>query len=715
MVGHVDHITYQNHDNGFVIARFIPDTGFTDLTIKGIIPGLKPGEYLEIDGKWVSDKTWGRQFEIDSFKPLMPVSIKGIENYLGSGLIPGVGPETAKKLTRHFRKNTLEILDKQPEKLTDVPGIGKVTASKIIAGWSETTTLRDTMIFLHEHEISAKIAIKIIKKYSNSTLEKLRENPYRLADDIFGIGFKKADQVAQKLGVPLNDPRRLEGAVKYILTLSLNDGHCYLEFPEIVERGGELLNLEQHDLEEIIQGLLKKDDLKQDRDAIYLPAYFVSEERSAKLVTQKLAQPPVEIDTHALSRKLEIEESRAGYQLNDDQRAAVIQALNSPFMILTGGPGTGKSTAMHFLVRLAEQSKKRVLLASPTGRAAKRLEETSGRPASTIHRLLEYNPHAPGGFTRNQDNPLDGNLLIIDEASMIDLILFYNLLKAVPREMQILLVGDPDQLPSVGAGNILKDLLAVREIDRIKLTQIFRQAEKSLIVQNAHLIVSGRRIIFKPREDMEKDFRFIPEANPELAAKKIVQIITTKFTNNINPIRDIQVLSPMHMGPAGAKNLNLILQDTLNPKKRAIDEFDYYGRKFRIGDRVMQIKNNYDKEIFNGDVGFIENVDTTKNEIQVMFDRRIIYKSRDLDELVLAYAVTIHKSQGSEYPVVIMPILTQHFVMLRRNLLYTGITRAKKLAVIVGSEKAINIAIRRDDTGRRNTNLTSRITTQLTT
>lgn len=706
--GQIDLITQQNPDSGWVVARIVPDDGRAPIKIVGIIPGLKLGESLEIEGHWEESK-WGRQLQIEKVKMLLPTTIKGIEVYLGSGIIPGVGPKTAKKLTRHFKNKILHILDNEPERISEVPGIGKKILETIISGWKANTSSRDIMMFLEEHGISPRMTGKILKEYGDSALLKLRENPYRLADDVIGIGFKKADQIAQKLGVPLNDKRRLESAIKYILKTALNDGHCYLEMPEIVEYAGELLNLQTHDLEEIIDSLLKKDQLKKDGENIYLPAWYVSESKSAQLIEKKLSNPSEILDVDELERKLEIEEIRAEYKLNYEQRQAVLRAMNSPVMILTGGPGTGKSTAMHFLVRVAEQMKKRVLLASPTGRAAKRLEETTGRPASTIHRLLEYHPKFPGGFQKNEENQLEGEFLIIDEASMIDLILFYHLLKAVPRNMQILFVGDPDQLPSVGAGNVLADMLAVREIDRVKLTEIFRQAERSMIVKNAHKIISGQQIITQPQENMEHDFRFIEEDDPYRAAARIVNIITKKFSDKIDKIRDIQILSPMHMGPVGAKNLNKVIQDEINPVTRSIDELDYFGRKFRINDRVMQIKNNYEKEVFNGDIGFVENIDSVQNEIHVRFDKMVIYKKKDLDELYHAYAITIHKSQGSEYPVVIMPILTQHFIMLRRNLLYTGLTRAKQLSVIVGSKKAINIAIQRDDVGKRNSMLTERI------
>jgi exodeoxyribonuclease V alpha subunit len=707
--GQVDHITFQNEENGYVVARLIPDDHPVPVTIVGVIPGLKVGEYLEIEGEWKRHPKFGPQVEVEKFKPLMPATIKGIEAYLGSGMISGIGPANAKKIVKHFKKDTIAILTTNPERVTEVPGIGKVKAASIIKSWREGAAIRDTMMFLQEHMISPKIAIRIIREYGDNALNRLRENPYRLADDVFGIGFKKADEVAQKLGVPINDPRRLEGAVKYILNLALNEGHCYLDMQAIVEKGVELLDLQPQDVESIIADIIQKEDLKKDEEAIYLPAYYVSEENVSKLVSRKLASPPNPLDDKEMYKLLEIEEARAGYKLNDQQSKAVIQSLNSPFMVLTGGPGTGKSTAMHFLVRIAERLKKRVLMASPTGRAAKRLEETTGRSASTIHRLLEYNPSVPGKFVKNEQNKLDGDLLIIDEASMIDLILFYNLMKAIPPEMQILLVGDPDQLPSVGAGNVLSDILGVRDVDRIRLTQIFRQAEKSMIVQNAHRVITGRKMLYEPMPNMEKDFRFMEENEPEKAARMIIDVIQSKFSEKVDPIRDIQVLTPMHMGPVGAKNLNNVLQETLNPLQSKIDELDYYGRKFRIGDRVMQIKNNYDKEVFNGDVGFIENVDTVNGQIDIIYDRKVTYKSGDLDELAHAYAITIHKSQGSEYPVVIMPILTTHYIMLRRNLLYTGLTRAKKLVVIIGSKMALDIAIKRDDVGHRNTKLTERI------
>ena len=707
--GQVDHITFQNDENGYVVARLIPEDSPIPITIVGVIPGLKVGEFLEVEGTWKRHPKFGAQIEIESFKPIMPATSKGIETYLGSGLIPGLGPVLAERIVRKFKAKTIEILNTTPEKIMEVTGIGTKKGMAIIKGWKDGATIRDMMIFLQEHAISPNLATRIIRQYGENALNKLRENPYRLADDIFGVGFKKADEVARKLGVPLNDPRRLEGAIKYILTNALNDGHCFLGFNEILERGGELINLPVENVEQIVTNMVEAGDLKKDDDAIYLPAYFVSENQAAKRVGRILSEPPKQLDEARLSSYLDEEESRAGYKLNTDQRKAVVTALNSPFMILTGGPGTGKSTAMHFLVRLCERIEKRVLLASPTGRAAKRLEETTGRPASTIHRLLEYNPKFADGFMRNENNPLDGNFLIIDEASMIDLILFHNLLKAIPKGLQVLLVGDPNQLPSVGAGNVLSDLLSIREIDRIQLTQIFRQAEKSMIIVNAHRILAGMKLLSTPIRDMIHDFRFIPEDDPEEAAQKVIDIVTKKFSEQVDPIRDIQVLSPMHNGAPGAKNLNRLLQDALNPKGSEKETLEYFGRQFRIGDRVMQIKNNYEKEVFNGDIGFIDGIDRENGIVKVMFDRIVDYKSSDLDELQHAFAVTIHKSQGSEYPVVIMPILTQHFMMLRRNLLYTGITRAKRLVVIIGSQRALNIAISRDDVGCRNTNLAARI------
>ena len=707
--GRVEHITYQNKENGYVIARLMPDEEGLSITIVGTMPGLKIDECIEIEGVWEVHQKYGRQLKVEMYKTLSAPSLSGIEAYLASGVIYGIGPGYARKIVNHFKGKTLEILDKTPERVMEVKGVGKKKGGDIIKSWKENKLAREVMMFLQEHAISPATSMKIIKEYGDNSLNQLKDNPYRLADDIFGIGFKKADVVAQKLGVPLNDPRRLEGAIKYILSNALNEGHCFLDFPSILERGGELINLPTENVVEIVDAMIEREELRRDGEAIYLPAYYVAESQSARRVAKILASPPKQVDEREIVKLIEEDENRAGYKLNEDQRNAIVLAINSPFMILTGGPGTGKSTAMHFLVRACERIKKRVLLACPTGRAAKRLEETTGRPAYTIHRLLEYHPKIPGGFQRNEHNPLDGDLLIIDEASMVDIILFHHLLKAVPVGMQVLFVGDPDQLPSVGPGNVLANLLSIREIDSINLTQIFRQAEKSMIVVNAHRINSGKWILISPQGDMVHDFRFIFEEDPDSAANKIVDIIENKFSSEVDPIRDIQVLSPMHNGSAGARNLNRVLQDTLNPSRGKKDTVDSFGRSFRIGDRVMQIKNNYEKEVFNGDVGFVERIDSDRGEVGIMFDRLLQYKMNELDEIQHAYAVTIHKSQGSEYPVVIMPILTQHYMMLRRNLLYTGITRAKRLVVIVGSKRALNIAISRDDVGQRNTNLEARI------
>lgn len=703
--GSVHHITFRNDDNGYTVARFNTENSGL-ITITGKFAQITEGEQLILFGRWKQHPKFGLQFEATSYQPTVPSTLKGMEKYLASGLIPGIGPSLAKEIVKHFGNEVFKVIEETPERLKEVPGIGKVKSKSLIEAFKSQKAIRTLMMFLQEHDISSTLAIKIFKEYGNDSIRVLKTNPYELANDIFGVGFKTADRVARKLGIDKDDPRRISAGLIYVLKEASDNGHCYLPKIELLRMAGELLESDINALERSLSDLIKSSDLMPDGENIYLEFLYRAEELVAKVLgklsTGKLKNFNREKFYSLINKIQDID----GLNLAPEQLKAVEAAYVNQCMVMTGGPGTGKSTTIRIIVRLFEQLNKNVRLASPTGRAAKRLEEATGRPASTIHRLLEYKPQR--GFERNADNPLDCKVLIIDEASMVDLPLAYYLLRAIPAGCRLILVGDVDQLPSVGPGSVLKDIIESGVIPTVRLTEIFRQAQGSLIVINAHRINMGQKLYFDPDAE-RKDFIILKEENREIIGDRIIELVRDKLSKKFNPLSDIQVLSPMHAGSAGAVELNRRLQETCNPPSKQKPEIKHGDRTFRLGDRVMQIKNNYELDVFNGDIGCVVSVDPRAGTLTVRYDRDVHYSRSDLDELQLAYAITVHKSQGSEYQCVVIPMTSAHWVMLQRNLLYTAVTRAKKFCILVGQNKAIYRAISNARIGERYSGLKARL------
>lgn len=734
IAGFVERITYYNQENGYTVLRFRPERNMGKsvpgldlnglLTVVGNLPALSPGEQVVFEGEYTSHAKHGLQFLAKHCKQIMPATIQGIEKYIGSGLIKGIGPELAKRIVKQFKDKTLEIIDEDPEKLIEVPGIGKERTALIMAAWKEMQHVREIMLFLHSHNISTNLAVKIYKTYGDDSLKTVVDNPYKLEEDIYGIGFKTADRIAQNLGLPKDHPSCIEAGIVYSINESINDGHVYSTEGDLVNRASELLETDETMIIAGTQRLLSQSRIitdsispptdynvlervsesKKDDLIFYLAPYFHSERGLARRV-QKIISSQVQPKQRALIKPND--------HLSQEQQAAIEKALMSPMSIITGGPGTGKTTCLKSLIHLLELNNIRYALVSPTGRAAKRLSEATERPASTIHRCLGYNPGE--GFKYHEKNPLKVDFLVIDESSMLDLLLAYHLLKAVRNQTQVLFVGDIDQLPSVGAGEVLGNLISSGEIPVTKLTKIYRQADNSEIITNAHRINRGHYPTFS--STMNGDFFLFPAEDATKAAEWVVDVITNRIPKifHLDPINDIQLLTPMYRGVAGVSALNDRLQSTLNPPTKKKSEQNLYGKIFRVGDKVMQTKNNYDKEVFNGDIGIVIGIDPIEQKLKVIMDqsRQVIYDFHESDELVLAYAITVHKAQGSEFPAVVMPIITQHYVMLQRNLLYTAVTRAKKLCVLVGSPKAINIAIHNNQYAHRNTLLAERIKAKL--
>jgi exodeoxyribonuclease V alpha subunit len=716
--GELTNIVFANEDDGYTVAR-IRQKGQVQLTtVVGNLFSVNPGEHLLLTGEWVNHKRFGRQFRIETYTVLTPTTVEGIQRYLASSLVKGIGPVLAKRLTDRFGEETLEIIENDPDRLQEVEGFGASKISKIRSAWDAQREIRQIMLFLQEYGIGQGIAIKIYRRYGNQAIPMLKENPYRLASDVFGIGFKTADRIARSMGVEAGSTRRAEAGLLFVLQEAASEGHLFLPYPVLMERSKALLDIEDTEtLQRAIANLFTAKELffedlnddveayQENNKAVYLPPFYQAEKGIAENLTTFLQAPsPVPLlDVQDALRKAERE---LGMELVPEQRHAVEQALREKCLIITGGPGTGKTTLVRVLVTLCRAMGMRCLLGAPTGRAAKRLQEVTGEPAKTLHRLLEYS-FQKGGFQRDVKNPLDGKLLIVDEASMIDAILFHHLVKALPREGAFVLIGDVNQLPSVGPGSILKDLIESDSICVVRLSHIFRQARESLIITNAHRILQGKPPSTpkgqQESKDEIRDFYFIEEEDPERVATLILELCTQRIPSRFgfDPFEQVQVISPMHRGTAGAENLNALLQNELNPKG---PELRRAGWIYRLNDKVMQLRNDYDKEVYNGDMGRIIQVDQEQNEIAVLFDDRSIpYEAAELDELVPAYAISVHKSQGNEYPAVILPLLTQHYMLLQRNLVYTAVTRGKKLVVIVGTRKALGIAIRNNKTQERYT------------
>ena len=700
----IDHITYQNQENGYSVLQ-ASVKGYRDKqTLVGTFHEVTVGACLVVEGEWKVDKRYGRQFAAQSWEEELPATIVGIEKYLGSGLVKGIGPKFAKLIVSHFGLETFDVIEKDADRLLEVPGIGKTRVALIRESWEKQKDVKDIMVFLQGHGVSSTFAAKIYKKYGKESIEKVSDNPYCLADDIWGIGFKTADSIAKNLGYTNNDPRRCRSGILYTLGKLSEEGHVYAEREQLLKTAKELLQADEEPITATLDQMIEKEDLVIDEDAIFLPPFYYAECGVANKLKRLIDTSSKDL----FEENVNIEKivRKTGIHYDDVQVAAIKQAVQSKVMVVTGGPGTGKTTTTIGIIAALQSMGLRILLAAPTGRAAKRMSEATGKEAKTIHRLLEYNPAE--GYGRNDENPLDGGALIVDECSMIDVILMNSLLKAIPIDMRLILVGDIDQLPSVGAGNVLRDIIDSERIPVVRLTRIFRQAMSSRIITNAHRINQG--LFPDISNGRDTDFFFIQKEAPSLAAAEIVNIVKNRIPKAYHiSTNDIQVLTPMQRSVVGAANLNIILQEAINPEGESLSRG---GFKYRQGDRVMQIRNNYDKDVFNGDVGYIESVNMDDRSLTVRFEERHVeYEDSELDELTLAYATTIHKSQGSEYPVVVIPLLMTHFVMLQRNLVYTGITRAKKICIIVGTTKALAYSIHNVVVQKRNTKLKERLST----
>jgi exodeoxyribonuclease V alpha subunit len=714
--GVVERITYYNEENMYAVIR-LKATGKEDLvTAVGTFPVVYEGQSLRIRGEWRNHPSYGMQIQAEEVELLAPATLVAIERYLGSGLIKGVGPKTAEKMVSCFGLETLDVIEQEPERLVEVPGIGLVKAERIGKAFEEQKEIKQVMLALQGYGISPTYAVKIYRQYGGDALGVIQTNPYKLAEDIFGIGFLTADRIGQQVGIPPDSSFRVRAAAKYFLGEQAECGHVYLPQEKLISLLTERLEVE----EEIVrQSLLELEREKQifldvfgDHTAVYLAPFYYGERGVAERLSS-LATVPLQGDLIDLADRLRLWEEDNQVTLAENQRRAVETALVSNLTILTGGPGTGKTTTIRAIIELLEQAEYEVVLAAPTGRAAKRMTEATGREAKTVHRLLEYGYAAGEGmeFKRNGENPIRADYLIVDETSMLDLLLTYSLLKALAPGTRLLLVGDTDQLPSVGAGNVLSDIIASGIGVVVKLDEVFRQAQESMIVVNAHRINKGEF----PHLN-KKDFFFLDQGDPEDIVDTIIGLCRSRLPNyyKFDPLNDIQVLTPQRRTLTGVDNLNLRLQEGLNPKGIGKNELKYGSKLFRTGDRVMQLKNNYDKLVFNGDIGRVVWIDGEERQLCVVYndlegDREILYEQEELDELSLAYAISVHKSQGSEYPAVVMPLSFQHYSMLQRNLLYTAITRAKQLVVLVGSRKALGAALRNNPVVLRYSKLRERL------
>jgi len=702
--GVLDRLVFSSEASDFIVARLVVPGRREPVTVVGTLPRPRPGETLLLKGQWEFDKRFGEQFRFRHAEARAPSTIRGIEKYLGSSLIKGIGPEMARRITATFGEKTLDLIENTPEKLLKVPGIGKVRAEMISQAFREQKSIREVMLFLQTHDVSPAFAFKIFKKYGQDAIRVVSGNPYCLATEIRGIGFKSADRIAGSLGIDMRSPLRAQAGLLHVLDETQSEGHVYYPRPDLLEKARELLGIDRHTLNESLQQLVNYRQVSIEEDRVYLWGILNIENSVAARLGNLLVSPRFlpEINMDAA---LEWIQRRVGIALSPAQKQAVASALDYKVLVITGGPGTGKTTLLRCLIEILEVKKLRVLLAAPTGRAAKRLSEATGREAKTIHRLLEYSP-AERGFVRGPDRPLEAEFIIVDEVSMVDISLMNYLLGAVSLQSTLVLVGDADQLPSVGPGNVLGDLVDSGKIPVVRLDTVFRQAGESLIVRNAHRVNQGL-LPLKESEGAVADFYLIEKEDPEETLRLIKQMICHRMPERFgfNPVEDIQVLSPMHKGSVGTHNLNRELQSLLNPDGRAVK-----GDRFRVGDRVMQTRNNYDKDVFNGDVGKVVSYDPEWEEVKVRFEgREVSYHISELDEITLAYAVTVHKSQGSEYRAVIIPLSTQHYVLLRRNLLYTAMTRGKELVVVLGSPKALQMAVENRIVEKRYTALARKI------
>lgn len=707
--GAIERVTFHSAESGFCVLR-VKVRGHRDLvTVIGKAPSVTAGEYIEGLGVWVNDRQHGLQFKARELKLVRPSTLEGIEKYLGSGMVKGIGPHFAKVLVKTFGERVFDMIEEAPEKLLGLPGIGKKRQEMISKAWAEQKTIREIMVFLQSHGIGTSRAVRIYKTYGEQAISKVSENPYCLALDIRGIGFKTADMLAQRLNIHPHSLMRAQAGLRHVLQTFSNDGHCAAFQQSLIESSIALLEIPESIViqaiaEEVNEGRLIQATIENEI-CYYLSPIYQAEEGVAKQILE-LLQGESRWQNIDAEQAIPWVEQKTGLQLSNSQKAAIRLALTSKVFIITGGPGVGKTTLVNSLLKIIQTKRLRIALCAPTGRAARRLSESTGIEAKTIHRLLEYEPHKHA-FKYNHNQPLETDLVVIDESSMVDIVLMYQLLKAIPKQAGLILIGDVDQLPSVGPGLVLRDLIASAVIPTVSLTEIFRQASTSQIIINAHRVNQGKMLI--KSDEKLSDFYFISVEHSEEILDKLLYIVTERIPNrfDFHPVHDIQVLTPMNRGGLGARSLNIELQKKLNPNHESVERF---GTHFALGDKVMQTVNNYDKDVFNGDIGIITSINKEDSEMIINFDgRRISYEFNDLDEITLAYAISIHKSQGSEYPALVIPISTQHYNLLQRNLIYTGITRGKKLVVLIGQTKAVAMAIRNHQTSRRLTNLKNRL------
>jgi exodeoxyribonuclease V alpha subunit len=693
------------------VARIKTDDGI--VTAVGPFSSATPGQAVRLTGSWVVHRSYGRQFRVEQMEIVAPATLKGIERYLGSGLIRGIGPVTAKRIVQHFKMDTLEVIESRPEALLEVPGIGPKRASQIARAAQEHKSIQKVMVFLQSHGVSPTYAVKIYKRYGDDAVGVVSQNPYQLADEIYGIGFKTADKIAREVGVDKDSPYRIDSGIKYWMAKAADDGHCYSEAEDVVREVAHELDVSEDLVKDGLVRLQRSSDIfREGESSVWLGPFYHSERGVAQRLYELNHGRMWQLESLS-QEELDKAQAHTGLSLGAQQRNAIVRAFQCGVMVLTGGPGTGKTTTLKLMIDLFEARGLRVLLAAPTGRAAKRLSEASGRSAKTIHRLLEFEPGEEGWrFARGVSSPLECDVLVVDEMSMVDILLMHNMLKAVKPGTRLVLVGDVDQLPSVGPGNVLRDIIDSGAVETVVLDEVFRQAPGSMIVSNAHRINRGEF----PHLRGARDFFFINEEDPEKVAEAVVHTVKSRLPRYLkcSPIHDIQVLSPMRRTVTGVDNLNMMLRDALNPPRQGVSELKYGATLFRRGDKVMQVRNNYERRVFNGDMGLIVRIDPEEGEVVVRYpeaeyDRDVTYLQDELDELVLSYCVSVHKSQGSEYPAVVVPVTTQHYVMLQRNLIYTAVTRAREVVVLVGTKRALAIGIRNASLLKRRTMLAERL------
>ncbi len=711
ITGTIDHVVFYSPDSGYTVCKFVTDNRET-LTIVGKFPPFSAGEVLKINGEWEINPRFGKQFKVKHYLPVLPASVRGIEKFLSSGLIKGIGPALARRITDRFGDRTLDVIAEKPKRLREVEGIGAVKLGEIKKSWAEHKHISDLIVFLQQYNVSTSLATKIYKQYGNRSFHVLKTNPYQACHDIWGIGFKTADQMALKLGISPDSKDRIKAYIRYLLEKDNEQGHVFSLRKALEKACCKDLDVSSPKFAEAMDSLVKDRHVtiekSEEQTAVYLPFFYTAQEdvvrRLQRLAGFSAAVPPFDI-----AKNVDRVEKDLALQFSPLQRQAVEKSLQRKILVITGGPGTGKTTIIRGIADVFHMWGRKCFLAAPTGRAAKRLSDATGREARTIHRMLDYNPKT-GTFRRNESRPLNGEALIVDEFSMVDLPLMYSLLKAVPEWMRLILVGDKDQLPSVGPGNLLMDIIESGAVEVVRLEEIFRQEKGSLIVRNAHRINCGEALIYPEKGDRNADFYFMGQNDEQKVYELILNLCSIHVPQKLDlaPLSpQIQVISPMYRGTVGVDNLNAALQKRLNPSGETLK---LGSREIRVRDKVMQIRNNYEKDVFNGDIGVVAEIDKSRFSILVRFEGRPVpYVREELHELTLAYAVSVHKSQGSEYQAVVMPLLTQHFIMLQRNLFYTALTRAKKLSVIVGSYKALHIAIKNNKPIQRNSQLKEKL------